>query len=216
MEALIRYLNYDIEIDTPICIDDYECLEGLNEKRLTNALKALAAEIQKREIQKIGIVIDIDNSSKQDRLDFVNHCLQNTNKFIQTASLATTSEFITLTTNYGDNIQLACYFTNVEGRGELETFLKIIKTKDSYYADCLEDWKNCLAKKGYEITDKVFDKFWLSIYLRYDTCSKEEQKQVGKKCSMSGFEYVMQHKKEIWDLNHPILDDLKTFLNLFS
>lgn len=59
MEALIDNLNYDISIEPPICINDYECLEGLSKFKLINALKALAADIQKRDIQKVGIVIDI-------------------------------------------------------------------------------------------------------------------------------------------------------------
>jgi uncharacterized protein YqgV (UPF0045/DUF77 family) len=220
IQGLINYLNlnHDIEIDTPICIDDYECLEGLNESRLTNALKELAADIQKRKIQKVGIVIDIDNDSKQERLDFVNRCLQNT--FPKAANLANTGEFITLTvtTDDGEEIQfqLACYFTNVEGKGELETVLKTIKTEDSPHADCLEAWKSCLENEGFEITAKDFDKFWISIYLRYDTCSNEERKQAGRKCSMSSFEYVMQEKRCIWNLDNPILKDLKGFLKLFS
>jgi hypothetical protein len=44
----------------------------------------------------------------------------------------------------------------------------------------------------------------------------EERKQAGKKCSMAAFEYVMQHKPQIWDWNHSALEDLKQFLQLFS
>jgi hypothetical protein len=60
-EALINELNYNIQVDAPICIDDYECLNGLSKESLTGALKELKAEIQKRDIQKVGIIIDIDN-----------------------------------------------------------------------------------------------------------------------------------------------------------
>lgn len=75
MEALIDKLNYNICIEPPICINDYECLEGLSQSKLINALKALAADIQKRDIQKVGIVIDIDNFSVDERIQWVNECI---------------------------------------------------------------------------------------------------------------------------------------------
>ena len=71
------------------------------------------------------------------------------------------------------------------------------------------------AEEGKEIKQKDFDKFWINNYLRYDTCLKQDQKQAEKKCSMHGFEYVMEHKKDIWDWAHPALDDLKEFFQLF-
>ncbi len=212
---MINYLNYDLEIDQPIYINDYECLEGLNLTKLTNTFKELQAEVEKRGIEKIGLIIDIDNDSETERLKMVNQCL--TNVFGDVEKITNTGELIKIPIlGYDMEIEFACYFTNVDGQGELETVLKAIKTKDSAYADCLEDWKNCLKKQQYTITDKQFDKFWISIYLRYDTCSNSEQKQAGRKCSMSGFEYIMQNKREIWDFTHPILDDLKGFLYLFE
>jgi len=69
---------------------------------------------------------------------------------------------------------------------------------------------------GKTIKNKDFDKFWVDIYVRFDTCSKNDKKQAGRKCSMSAFDYVMESKSEIWDLEHPKLDNLKLFLALFS
>lgn len=214
LEALINYLNYDIKVDTPICIDEYEYLQGLNRTTLINTLKALKADIPKRGIEKIGIVIDIDDQEIDKRLEMVNQCIKNV--FNNTENLNNTSELITLSTEYDDEIEIACYFTNVDNKGELETVLKTIKTQDSPHAECLIYWKECIEKKGYSITDKNFDKFWISIYLRYDTCSANEQRQAGRKCSMNKFEYIMENKSYIWNLNHPILEDLKLFLSLFE
>lgn len=81
LQALIEELNYDIEIDTPICIDDYECLEGLSEKRLVEALKSLLADIQKRQISKIGIIIDI-MENKKDIWNFNHPVLNDIKKFL--------------------------------------------------------------------------------------------------------------------------------------
>ena len=212
MKAMVEKLNCDIQVEKPIHIHDYESLEGLSEKQLINTLKDLEADLQKREIEKIGIIIDIDHHSESERLQWVNKCIQ---EVFESETLLSTKQFIDICGDNGTSAKLACYFTNVEGKGELETLLKAIKARDSPYADCLDSWKTCIERQGKEINQKEFDKFWVSIYLRYDTCSKKEQKQAGAKCSMSKFDYVMEHKKDIWDWNNSALDDLKEFFTLF-
>jgi hypothetical protein len=212
MQAMVEKLNFDIQVASPIYIDDYQSLEGLSETELTKALKNLERKIDRKDIEKIGIIIDIDNCSEQERLQFVDKCIK---QVFEAESLSSTKQFIDICTKLGTNAKLACYFTNVGGRGELETLLKEIKAIQSPYADCLNSWQTCIESQGKEINQKEFDKFWVSIYLRYDTCSNQEQKQAGKKCSMSGFDYVMEHKKNIWDWDNSALDDLKEFFKLF-
>jgi len=212
MQAMVEQLNYDIQIEKPIYIDEYKALSGLDETKLINALKALKADIQKTDIEKIGIIIDIDNYSEPERLQWVNKCIQ---QVFESETLSSTKQFIDIGGDNGTKAKLACYFTNVGGKGELETLLKAIKAIESPHADCLDSWKTCIESQGQEIDRKDFDKFWVSIYLRYDTCSNQEQTQAGKKCTMSGFDYVMEHKKDIWDWDNPALNDLKEFFNLF-
>ena len=212
MKAMVEKLNCDIQVEKPIYIDDYERLEGLSETKLITTLKALEADLQKRDIEKIGIIIDIDNYSEAERLEFVNECIQ---QVFESETLSNTKQFIDICGDNGTNAKLACYFTNFEGKGELETLLKAIKARESPHADCLNSWKTCIESQGKQIDQKGFDKFWVSIYLRYDTCSNQEKTQAGSKCSMSGFEYVMEHKKDIWNWDHPALDDLKEFFTLF-
>jgi len=213
MQAMVEKLNCDIQLGTPIYIADYEPLEGLSETELMKALKNLIRKIDQKDIEKIGIIIDIDNCSEQERLKFVDRCIKQV--FDEAESLSSTKQFIDICTDRGTNAKLACYFTNVGGKGELETLLKTIKARESPHADCLNSWKTCIESQGKQIDQKGFDKFWVSIYLRYDTCSNQEQTQAGKKCSMSGFDYVMEHKKDIWDWDNPALDDLKEFFTLF-
>jgi uncharacterized protein YqgV (UPF0045/DUF77 family) len=212
MQALVEQLNCDIQVEKPIYIEDYERLEGLSETKLITTLKALEADLQKRDIEKIGIIIDIDNSSEQERLELVNRCIK---EVFESETLSSTKQFIDICGDNGTKAQLACYFTNVEGKGELETLLKAIKARESPHADCLNSWKTCIESQGKQINQKGFDKFWVSIYLRYDTCSDNEQQQAGRKCTMSRFDYVMEHKKDIWDWDNPALDDLKKFFKLF-
>ena len=214
MQAMVEKLNCDLQVASPIYIDDYKSLDGLDETKLISAFKNLKAEIPKKGVKKIGIIIDIDNYSEQERLGLVNNCIKN-GFGTETETLSSTKQFIDISGDNGTKAKLACYFTNVGGQGELETLLKEIKAKDSTHADCLDSWKECIEGKEKEIDRKDFDKFWVSIYLRYDTCSNQEQTQAGKKCSMSGFDYVMEHKKDIWDWDNPALDDLKEFFKLF-
>jgi hypothetical protein len=221
-QAIINKLNLDIEITKPIRVsdEDYREMNGLNHKKLKDALNNLKANIQKGEIEKVGIIIDIDNDDEENKIKFVDECIREV--FPDSELLNEVNRFINLNIKDTDdtnlNIQLACYFTNIDGQGELETVLKTIKQKESIHADCLENWKNCLISNGKTITDKDFDKFWVSIYVRFDTCSNNDKKQAGRKCSMSefGFGYVMKNKSEIWNLDHPKLNHLKLFLSLFS
>ena len=212
MQAMVEKLNCDIQVDPPIYIDDYKSLEGLSETELIKAFKNLIRKIDRKDIEKIGIIIDIDNYSEQERLEFVDRCIK---QVFEAESLSSTKQFIDICTEHGTNAKLACYFTNFEGKGELETLLKAIKARESPHADCLDSWKTCIESQGKQINQKGFDKFWVSIYLRYDTCSDNEQQQAGRKCTMSGFDYVMEHKKDIWNWDNPALDDLKEFFTLF-
>ena len=212
MQGMVDQLNCNIQVEQPIYIDDYESLEGLSETKLITTLKALEADLQKRDIEKIGIIIDIDNYSEQERLELVNKCIK---EVFESETLSSTKQFIDICGDNETNAKVACYFTNFEGKGELETLLKAIKARESPHADCLNSWKTCIESQGQQIDQKGFDKFWVSIYLRYDTCSDNEQQQAGRKCTMSGFDYVMEHKKDIWDWDNPALDDLKEFFTLF-
>jgi uncharacterized protein YqgV (UPF0045/DUF77 family) len=212
MQAMVEKLNCDIQLASPIYIDDYKSLEGLSETELIKALKNLERKIDRKDIEKIGIIIDIDNCSEEERLKFVDRCIE---PVFKAESLSSTKQFIDICTDHGTKAKLACYFTNFGGQGELETLLKAIKAKDSPHADCLDSWRDCLKEKGKEIKQKDFNKFWINNYIRYDTCSKQDQKQAGRKCSMSEFEYVMENKKDIWDWGNPALEDLKEFFTLF-
>ncbi|MEH2132772.1 MAG: DUF3226 domain-containing protein [Nostoc sp.] len=214
LQAIIRHLNLNIEVASPIIIseEDYRPMDGLDKTKLTEALKDLKADIQKGEIERLGIIIDIDNAQESDRIKFINECVQEA--FTEAPLLVKVKEFVNLTLD-GLNIQLACYFTNLDGQGELETVLKSIKSQDSVHADCLKSWKNCLQQHGQKISVKDFNKFWVDMYIRFDTCSKSEKKQAERKCSMKGFDYVMMKEPAIWNFEHHALNDLKDFLRLF-
>ena len=131
-----KHIDIDIEVASPIFLDeDYRAMDGSDSTKLINALKDLKADIQKEDIDRVGIIIDIDLHSESDRIKFINDCL--VRAFPDAIPLDRVSQFIAL--NFDDyQIQLACYFTNVDGQGELETVLKAIKSQDSIYAGLFE------------------------------------------------------------------------------
>lgn len=187
IEAFIKHLNLDtIKVGEPICsIDEYKCLGGIG--NLKNKLQGLKADIEKHDIQKIGIIFDADDLGIEKRTKYIK-------------DIISSSEF-------EDDSIFKIYIMNINGKGELETVLKEIANKDCPMANCLEDWKKCLLSKDKEIKQKDFDKFWVNVYQRYDRCTEKESKQAGKNCNNEA-----SFKKDIYDFEHKALDELKEFL----
>ncbi len=189
IEALIAHISANIEIGQPICaIDEYECL-GMS--KLEERLRALTHRIIKGEIEKVGIIFDADKVGVKKRTEQIQEKI-----YLVINEL----ELENRTAIFDSYIQ------NKDGNGELETVLKEIKSKDSTIADCLESWKKCLPDDK-KVSQKDFDKFWIQIYQRYDQCTKKEQKQAWRKCDNE-----ISLSKNIYDLNSPILENLKKFL----
>jgi len=186
-------------------------------------LKSLINDIKngRKEIRKIGIILDIDKNGLRQRIKFVNSQLKQLKCLLgKQYRIVEAGQFIPLTVPTDDEddeeilIELACYFMNVEGIGELETVLKAIKAKESLYADCLQNWRDCLKSHNQEISEKIFDKLWLHYYIRYDTCSKEEQRLAGYSCDVRKLDYVF--KPDIFNFDHEVLNELKAFLRMFN
>lgn len=217
IQSIVNYLNINnVDIsEINVTENDYLDLDGLSVASLERELKTIEADSQKSYINKVGIILDADDSQLKN-LNKINEALVKV--FPENQRIEEISQFISVNSvNFEDPIQIACYFINVNGIGELETLLKVIKSQDSTYADCLNAWQACLQQKGKNpVSSKDFDKFWISNYLRFDTCSNRDKKQSERKCSMAGFNYVMTEKLHIWNFEHPTLDELKEFLKLFD
>lgn len=202
IESLIKSLQIELKINESICgLNDYKCLDGLSEKKLHQSIE----EIKFDDYNLIGIMIDADEKGIENQIQLINRVLK---QFDEDLEFNRINQVITSTKH---NVSFICYIMNVAGLGELETLLRAIKSKDSIFADCLESWKSCLDSKEKKVSKKEFDKFWVSIYHRYDQCKKREQNQAGLKCNnQASFE------KSIYDFNSPLLDDLKAFIELLK
>lgn len=194
----------DFDVDAPICnIDDYECLGGID--NLKRKLKELSGDIEKRGLNKIGILLDADDKGIEARVALIDEAVKIIDPELDILATNTWYESRLL------QAQISCHILNVDGAGELETLLKTIKSAPSPYADCLEAWKICIGLHQQTISNKDFDKFWITIYQRYDCCDKQEQKQAGKKCNPEA-----SLQKDIWDFSHPALGNLKSYLMMFD
>jgi hypothetical protein len=222
IEALLRHIQVSNVLidDAPICsIDDYECLDGLSKAKLSAKLKDIKTDIRKKDIRRVGIIIDSDQVGIEGRIALINDCLLVAFNELPPDNIEAIKEigqFVEIEIDANTKTLFSCYVMNLNGFGELETVLKAIKTQPSLYADCLDSWRKCLADQQKTIKDKDFDKFWVSNYVRFDTCSKDEQTQAGRKCSMSNFDYVMENKPQIFDFGSDNLEDLRQFLQLFQ
>lgn len=197
IERLIEYSNINNINVQSIC--EFECLEGID-----NLNKKLE-EIKFDKYDRVGIILDADKEGIDKRIEFINNALKKVSDDVELISINKLEKSSKL------DVDFVCYIMNVNGYGELETVLKSIKKSDSIFADCLESWRECLKNKGKNISDKDFDKFYINNYIRFDTCTKSEQKHASKKCS-----FKAAIKKDIWNLDDDILSSLKEFLKIIS
>ncbi|WP_287603035.1 DUF3226 domain-containing protein [Thiothrix sp.] len=207
VEQLIIYINaVDIEVSQPICnIDEYECLSGLSELKLVDKLNDLRIASDKEATNKIGIMVDADANGIDAKLTLINSALKKSGFQTEVPSVNTWI--------YDDQqaLSVSCHVLNVNAHGELETLLRTIKSQYSPFADCLDSWSKCLDDQGRLIKQKDFDKFWVSIYQRFDCCSTKERKQADRKCSPEA-----SMKKPIWNFEHEALTELRAYLASFT
>ncbi len=213
-EAYIQHLQ---KTSAVIYVINYELLKGSDKTKIKIVLDRIRSQVSRGELQinKIGIILDQDKETTSNRIQLINDAIRDAfNLDAGTNLLNETCQFKPILTEDVE-LQMGCFFTNINGAGELETVLKAIKSEPSIYADCLNSWQECLKAHGINngngLKQKDFDKEWIRAYTRYDTCTKKEQKQAGTKCDTSA-----ALKKPIWDFDHECLTDFKRFLELFD
>lgn len=230
IEVLIKNIS-----DTNIYkIDDYKH-SSLDEAKLTLKIKSVLEDVY-RGVSKIGIILDMDDSNKVRRIALVNKCLNKAFSdlgYAETIELMNVNEFVSYKIDDYISINIACFFTNIDGQGELETVLWKIKSKPSVFADCLRDnWLNCLKSKDKvfsdeknkpcDISEKELLKLQVDFYKRFDTLKRKDrdEKNTDWKGIMTGItkrnDTVNARGKDIFDLEHDKLNEIKTFLRLFN
>lgn len=239
VEALVR--NNKSKTNA-VSIDEYKYYSLSSEEKLATTIENVFNEAIKKGTDKVGIILDLDNKTKTNKISLINNSIKKALAVMPDSVfdnlLSDINKFETVTLNEETEIKVACYFTNVDGKGELEDILKAIVPKDAntVFADCLyEGWKNCFENKGKklvrsgesggDITDKELKKLWVDFYKRFDTLNKKERKQAEKntewKTVMLGRvdskgKTIAARGKQIFNLDATILDNLKDFIKMFD
>lgn len=202
-------ISFDDNIFYPKSIDK----AGNN---LKDFIKTQLEEVQNGNIDKIGIIIDLDDFQVSERLSYVSDAIKRAFKeeLNQEIELNFTSENqIQSIDIQGNTVDFVCYFMKVDGRGHLDTVLKTIANKPSGYADCLATWQTCVEDKKLTYDQNQYEKFWVNTYINLDTCTSSKHRGNKEKyCSMKNFEELIT--KNIFDLEHECLSDLKIFLRM--
>ena len=234
-EFFIQALVNKFSIDNKVCCIDEFKHSSLSKEKLQIQIASALRDINRGAgVSKIGIILDLDNSNQMDRISLINssitQALIDLNYAVPDVLLVDVNTFISIPIDSELNIKMACYFTNVDGQGELETILKEISTQESIFADCLEhSWRNCITQKGKnivgpnkqgDITEKEILKLWVDFYKRFDTLKKSDRdyKNTNWKGIMLGNSSKdnVARGESIFDLDAPILSELKSFLGLFN
>jgi hypothetical protein len=222
-EALIRHINLqdDLTVTSTPEIEWKSISDESNVDKptaLIKGLKALLNDISNEKYEKIGIIRDMDNSNKTERLLLINTAINEafpTNaKLINDVNELTTLDFIQNSTEKIVQVGFSCHFVHLNNRGEIEDILKAIKSKPSPIADCVDEHLPiCSQLNETELREKDMVKLWFNHYQRYDTLSKKERKS-----PFTTIEYIMKNRTDIFDFDKNIveLNELKSFLSMMS
>ena len=115
---------------------EFDCLGGYTK------LKVRLGALKLDKYNKLGIILDADEVGVSERVAFINECLQSICSDIQLETINQMQRSEEL------DLEIACYITNINDKGELETVMREVYSKDATYADCLDSWRSCLNDKG--------------------------------------------------------------------
>jgi len=174
-------------------------------------LNEIKNAIYKGNLDQLGVIIDMDAHKARDRFDKINNDFLKAGFLSPKIDAQNTFYTLSLADDSSSNCQVGCYLMNHNGQGNLEDILMAICAKNTDFADALQCWRECLTKNGKVVKDSDYKKQWLQFYARYDCCDKKEATQAGKNCTLE-----KAFEKGSFDLNHNILQDLHSFLNLFK
>ncbi|MEA5425022.1 DUF3226 domain-containing protein [Arcicella lustrica] len=223
-EAIIRYFNLSEQINvsiTPPLIEWKSVQDERNTEKPTALIRALVGlrnDFNKEKYDKVGIIRDMDDRTKEERISLINNALKEAypdevNAEIEDVNSLLPITFIQNSTENELTIRFACHFVNLNGQGEIEDILKAIKKLPSEIADCIDaHLPECLRNDDEKLRDKELVKLWINHYLRYDTLTKADRNS-----NYTKWENVMKYRAEdLFDFQQeiPELQALVSFLRL--
>lgn len=195
---------------------DWIELNGLSSGKLLLKLQEVKSDlVRAQDTPKIGIIIDLDEYSVTDRIDFLNEICSTAFELDIDISNANDFKKYTLP-EYNLDFELGYCFSGLNGRGELEHILKdIADLTIANHANCLETgWLSCLTHKSIDFKEKDLRKIWIDFYKRYDCLTSKEKCNAGK---YTQWEHFLKKHPTKFNFSKDIkeLNEIKIFLRSF-
>ena len=219
ISGLLNFLNYDNVYVEQIIAFDY--FEGSDVKIISNKLRVTLPTLLNSPIEKLGIILDIDNFSPIERIVQINEAMKNAFEAYAFNQFSLENNNIQLKINDVRNISISYYLMQTQlGKGNTESVLKEIVSVNPLSADCLELWKKCSDEQGRKISESQYLKEWINFYIRYDYCSdKTLSKHAKDNCNLEkSIDNISNiEKPDAWDFSKDIssLNNLKLYLKRF-
>ena len=221
-EAIIRHMRLSDNLlvrDAPYPDIDWEVVSAEKNAeqptRLIAVFEGLRNDIRNETYDKIAIIQDIDNNSKENRLLLVNTAFEAAYpaeyQEITDTNILVPFSFIEDVEGVEERltVHVACHFVGLTKngikQGEIEDILKAVKAQPSPLADCIDEHlPECMKVSAEELRDKDLVKGWINNYQRYNTLQKKERNEKATK-----WENVMGKRADIFDFNRDEVADLK-------
>lgn len=181
-----------------IIIDKFQGGGQNNKSIVITRLKSFLTDFQINPSEKLGIILDLDEYSVEQRLDFLNDCIEE----VFGIRLDGVGVFRKIE-QFDMPLEIGCYFINPN----LDVLLRKIANQKAAVADCLY---SCL-EKDITIKAKERDKAWVYYYMRYDICTPQERIK-----AQDNVNFKHTASKNAWDLQSENLTELRVFLDNFA
>ncbi len=218
--TLLQYVQKKEDIETSIQALEYSIIGGSDVELIKKSLRQIRTDLRNKEIEQIGIIIDIDNHTIEKRLNQINEAATDVFGDYEFVNFEIDKRQIVLKPNAVVSVIFSFHIIqDATGKGNIESLLKDIITVNPTAANCLEDWLNCANKNGANIKQRDYLKMWRDVYVRYDYCKpKELNKHAAENCTFekSLENMLIDEKPKAWDFGNKALDPLKQYLTQFQ
>lgn len=193
----------------------FRVIGGSDLKKLSFELGELRADLRNKPIQKIGIVLDIDTSSKDEKTKLILSVLEK----VFGDDLKKKDNGVSIYINEQRSVIVSFHFIeDIAGINNLERLLQSAVNVAPTAADCLKSWYDCTQQKGLKVSNSDYLKRWIDIYIRHDYCSdKELKKHAVDNCTFekSLDNMFIDGKLKAWNFDAESLKPLNAFLTNF-
>ena len=217
-DCLLKYLNKESSA-TKVDAISFQKIEGSDEKKITAAFKSNRTDLRTNQITHLGIVLDIDDYSKAERILQINNAIKLSLSEYNVPEFTEDIKTVNFDINGKRKISFSYFLiADNSGKGNLESLLQNIVITEPTAANCLNEWLTCTKKNGINIKESDFLKFWRDVYVRYDYCAdKQLSKHASENCTFekSLVNMLIDEKAKAWNFEAETLKELRTYLSQF-